>query len=64
MDGWTILVVLGALGTVLALFNGVFSMAQGGEYDQRHSHELMFKRVGMQGLTVLVMLLAMWVQSQ
>ncbi|OGA80556.1 MAG: hypothetical protein A3G27_11510 [Betaproteobacteria bacterium RIFCSPLOWO2_12_FULL_66_14] len=63
MNAFTFLVMLGALATVVALFNGVLSMAQGGEYDQRHSHELMFRRVAFQALTVLLMFLAMWGQS-
>ena len=63
MNAFTFLVMLGALATVVALFNGVLSMAQGGEYDQHHSHELMFRRVALQALTVLVMFLGMWAQS-
>jgi len=63
MNAFTLLVMLGALATVVALFNGVLSMAQGGEYDHRHSHELMFKRVAFQAATVLLIFLAMWAQS-
>lgn len=62
MSASTILVVLAALATVVALFKGIASMAEGGEYDDRHSGELMFKRVGWQAVTVLLVLLALLVE--
>ncbi len=57
-----VLVVLGALATAVTLFNGVFSMAQGGEYDQLHSHKLMAQRVILQGATVLLIFIALLLQ--
>ncbi len=55
----TTFVMIGALLTALAMFNGVVSMAHGGEEDQRSSHWLMLKRVGWQALTALFVLLAL-----
>lgn len=59
MDLLVFLVMLGALATVASLFNGIASMAQGGEDDLRHSHELMFRRVALQAFTVLIIFLAL-----
>lgn len=61
MDILTILVMLGALATVLVLFRGIGSMAEGGEYDFQHSHQLMFARIGLQALTLLLVLIALLV---
>ena len=51
---------IAALGlAALALFNGIVSMAHGGEADQRASHLLMFQRVGWQAAALLAVLLAL-----
>ncbi len=59
MDAITLLVMLGVLATVVALFTGIGSMAEGGEFDDRHSHQLMFARVGLQALTLLLVVIAL-----
>ena len=59
MDAFTLLVMLGVLATVVVLFTGIGSMAEGGEFDDRHSHQLMFARVGFQALTLLLVLMAL-----
>ena len=59
MNAMTIFIFGAAAMAALALFNGVASMAHGGESDERHAHELMFKRTIWQGLAVLLVLLAM-----
>jgi len=59
MDAMGLLVVLAALGVAVALFNGILSMAHGGEADQRESHRLMFKRVVWQALAILLVLIAL-----
>jgi hypothetical protein len=38
-------------------------MAHGGEFDQKHSSQLMIARVGMQGITVLLLLFAVFLSS-
>lgn len=59
MDGFTLLVMAGMLATVLVLFGGIASMVGGGEFDDRHSHQLMFARVGVQGFTLFLVFIAL-----
>lgn len=59
MDALAVFVLVGVLATVIALFNGIASMAAGGDADFRHSHELMFRRVGLQAATVAVVIFAL-----
>ena len=56
----TILVGVGLFLTVLALSVGVWSMAQGGEFDEKHATELMFARVAGQVITVVVLVVAVY----
>ena len=56
----TALVVFALLATVAALVTGIVSMAHGGGFDKRHSHQIMFARVGLQGITLLLLLVAFW----
>jgi len=58
MDALTMIVLLGVLATVWALLRGISSMAHGGDSDLKHSHQLMFQRVGLQALTVLLVIMA------
>lgn len=59
MDPLAFLAIIGLGLAALALFNGIVSMAHGGEEDQRVAHLLMFKRVGWQALAVLFVLLGL-----
>jgi len=36
-------------------------MAKGGEFDQHHSHQLMFARAGLQGVILLFLLIALFI---
>ncbi len=56
----TVIIVIGLLATVGALLMGIASMARGDDFDQAHSHQLMFARVGLQGVTLLCLLLALY----
>jgi hypothetical protein len=49
------------LMTIGVIAIGIWSMAQGGEFDQKHSTQLMAARVGMQGVTFLLLLLAIFI---
>ncbi len=49
--------------TVAVVDTGIRSMAHGGEFDEKHSSQLMVARVGMQGITVLLLLLAVFLSS-
>ena len=62
MDVVTLIVIVGMLATVWALLRGITSMVRGGEADFRQSHKLMFQRVGLQALTVLIIVLALLTQ--
>jgi hypothetical protein len=56
----TIVIVNALLTTAGTMLWGIVSMAKGGEFDQHHSHQLMFARVGLQGVTVLFLLIALF----
>jgi hypothetical protein len=60
----TALVVFALLVTIAALVTGVISMAHGGGFDQRHSHQIMFARVGFQGITLVALLVALWLAAR
>ena len=62
MDILTVMVILGMLATVWALLRGIASMVHGGDEDFRQSHKLMFQRVGLQALTVLIIIMALLTQ--
>jgi hypothetical protein len=56
--------IIGALiMTVGVIGTGIWSMAHGGEFDRKHSTQIMFARVGMQGITFLLLLLAVYLSS-
>ena len=57
----TIVSVIPLLATVGTLLWGIASMAKGREYDQHHSHQLMFARVGLQGIALLFLLIALFI---
>ncbi|MFQ6024843.1 MAG: HIG1 domain-containing protein [Acidiferrobacterales bacterium] len=54
----TVVIVIGLLATAGVLLTGIVSMGRGGQFDQLHSHQLMFARVGLQGITLIVLLVA------
>lgn len=57
------LAIVAMLLTVASLFVGIGSMAEGGQFDHRHSHQLMFGRVALQALTVALVLFALLQQA-
>jgi len=58
------LAIIGALIMTVGLIGtGVWSMAHGGEFDRKHSTQIMFARVGMQGVAFLLLLLAVYLSS-
>jgi len=59
MNVLTVLVVIGMVLTVLAMILGVASMAHGGAYDRRHGVQFMLARVGFQGITLVLLLIAL-----
>jgi len=63
MDPITLFIFAAGAMTVYALAQGIVSMAQGGESDQRHAHVLMFRRTAWQGLAVALLLLGLLSES-
>jgi hypothetical protein len=57
----TIVIVIALLATVGTLLWGIVSMAKGGEFDQHHSHQIMFARVGLQAVALLFLLIALFI---
>jgi len=55
----TFLVLLALFATVLVLGTGIGSMVHGGKFDDKHSDQLMMARIGLQGLAVVLILVAM-----
>lgn len=63
MSFLTMVIMLALIITIGLMATGIWSMAHGGEFDQKHSTQLMFARVGMQGLTVLLLLFSIYLAS-
>lgn len=63
MDILNVVIVAALLITVGLIGTGIWSMAHGGEFDQKHSTQLMFARVGMQGITFLLLLVAIFLAN-
>ncbi len=60
MDVLKIIIILALLATIVSLFMGVVSMGRGGEYDEKHSNQMMRARVVFQGVALLLMLVALY----
>ena len=58
MNILTVVIVGALLMTVAMIGTGIWSMAHGGEFDRRHSTQFMMARVGMQGATLLLLIVA------
>ena len=63
MNILTIVIILALLITIGVMGTGIWSMAHGGEFDRKHSTQLMFARIGMQGVTVLLLLFSVYLAS-
>ena len=50
------LTIAALLLVIASLVTGVISMAQGGEYDKKHSTQFMYFRIGFQALAVLLLM--------
>ena len=56
----SIIVVLALIATVITLAWGLGSMAMGGSYDEKHSEQLMFTRIGIQTFAFVMLLVAVY----
>jgi hypothetical protein len=63
MDLLLVVIIMALAGTVLALFLGLFAMGSGGATDQVVSTPLMWTRVGLQALTLALLLAAVMLRS-
>lgn len=63
MSVLNLVIIIALLMTVAVIGTGIWSMAHGGEFDEKHSTQLMVARVGMQGVTVLLLLLAFFLAN-
>lgn len=59
MNPLTVVIVIGLLATIFALGAGIVSMMHGGNFDREHSGQLMMTRVGAQGLTLAMLVIAL-----
>ncbi len=63
MNMLTAVIILALIATLITLGWGIGSMARGGDYDDRHSVQLMGMRVGLQGLTFVLLLVALFMAA-
>jgi uncharacterized membrane protein len=60
MNLLTILILLALGATIVSLVLGLYSMERGGEYDRVHSTRYMAARVAFQGVTLILLLIALF----
>jgi len=63
MDLLTVLIILALLATALSLLLGLITLSRGGKFEQFFGTRLMWARVGMQGLAVVLLVLA-WLTNR
>jgi len=61
MNVLTGVLIVALLATVVVLVIGIGSMMRGRQFDQQHSHQLMFLRVGLHGLVAILILVAIYI---
>lgn len=62
MDPLTVVIVLALIATVVALFLGMLAMSGGGATDREFSTKLMWTRVTFQGLTIALLIVAVFLR--
>ncbi len=55
-----LVIILALIATIGALVTGVWSMGRGGEFDDKHSNQLMRARVIFQGIALILMIAALF----
>ena len=63
MNILSIVIVIAMLLTIIVLGAGIWSMAHGGEFDKKHSSQLMFARIGMQAVTLMLLFVAIYLAN-
>lgn len=59
----TLTVVLALVATMVTLVWGLGSMAHGGSYDDKHSEQFMFTRIGFQLFAFVMLLIAAYLSA-
>lgn len=62
MDPLTVVIVLALLATLATMMLGLLTMSSGGELDREASTRLMWARLGFQGLTLVLLIVAVLVR--
>ena len=60
MSVFTLMIVFALIATIVTLAWGIGSMAVGGNYDEKHSEQLMFARIALQTLAFVLLLVAVF----
>ena len=60
MNILTLTILLALLLTIAVLATGIGSMMHGEEFDRKYSTQLMFARVGIQGITLILLFIAVF----
>ena len=63
MNILSIVIVVAMLLTIIVLGAGIWSMAHGGEFDEKHSEQFMFARIGLQSVTLILLFLAIYLAN-
>jgi len=63
MNILSVVIVVAMLLTILVLGAGIWSMAHGGEFDEKHSEQFMFARIGLQAVTLMLLFLAIYLAN-
>ena len=64
MSFLTVVIIIALAATIATLVIGIGSMGKGGQFDEKHSTQLMFARVGLQSLTFVLLLLALYLANK
>jgi Hypoxia induced protein conserved region len=62
MDPMLVTIVLALSATVVTMLLGLLTMSGGGAADREFSTKLMWTRVAFQGLTILLLMAAVWLR--
>ena len=63
MNILTIVIMISMVLTIAVLAIGIGSMVHGGKFDDKHGEQFMFARVGMQTVTLLLLLFAVYLAN-
>ena len=59
MDLLDLVIILALVATIAVMVTGIISMGRGGTFDRDHANQFMWGRVGLQGIAILLLLIAL-----